>query len=439
MNLTRNHIIVLQYYFYSKEEKMSIGYACLTIGVQNTNLKSSIAKNINEEKLLDLISHNLNSLENIIDYNIKNDIKIFRISSDLIPFGSSPINNIQWEKIFFSEFNKIGEKIRNSSMRVSMHPGQYTVLNSPNIEVVDRAIEDLNYHTKVLDTLGVGSEHKIVLHIGGVYNDKKQAMERFISNYSLLDNKVKERLVIENDDKSYNINEVLEIGKKLNIPVIFDNLHNEINSYDKEKSDKYWISKCKETWKEKDGYQKIHYSQQNALKKLGSHSNTIRLNEFIRFYESLDREDIDIMLEVKDKNLSAVKCINAVSLDNKIKRLEEEWAKYKYTILENSPSKYLEIRNLLKDKDNYPFLKFYKLIEEAMETEINSGNSLNALMHVWGYFKNRADEKEKKSFLKSLEDFKQEKISIGTVKKKLWKMAVKYNEVYLLNSYYFFI
>jgi UV DNA damage endonuclease len=418
---------------------MSIGYACLTIGVQNTNLKSSIAKNINEEKLLNLISFNLNSLENIIDYNIENDIKLFRISSDLIPFGSSPINNISWEKIFFSEFNKIGEKIRKSNMRVSMHPGQYTVLNSPNVEVVNRAIEDLNYHTKVLDTLGVVSEHKIVLHIGGVYNDKEQAMERFINNYSLLGNNVKERLVIENDDKSYNINEVLEIGKKLNIPVIFDNLHNEINSYDKEKSDKYWIDKCKETWKEKDGYQKIHYSQQNPLKKIGSHSNTIRINEFIKFYESLDREDVDIMLEVKDKNLSAVKCINAVSQDNKIKRLEEEWAKYKYTILENSPSNYLEIRKLLKDKSDYPFLKFYNLIEEAMEMEINLGNSLNALMHVWGYFKNKADEKEKKSFLKSLEDFKQEKISIGTAKKKLWKMAVKYNEVYLLNSYYFFI
>lgn len=418
---------------------MSIGYACLTIGVQNTNLKSSIAKNINEEKLSDLISHNLNSLENIIDYNIKNDIKLFRISSDLIPFGSSPINTIQWEKIFFSEFNKIGEKIKKSRMRVSMHPGQYTVLNSPNIDVVDRAIEDLNYHTKVLDTLGVGSENKIVLHIGGVYNDKKQATERFINNYSLLGNNVKERLVIENDDKSYNINEVLEIGKKLNIAVIFDNLHNQINSYDKEKSDNYWISKCKETWKEKDGYQKIHYSQQNPLKKLGSHSNTIRINEFIRFYESLDREDIDIMLEVKDKNLSAVKCINAISKDNKIKRLEEEWAKYKYTILENSPSNYLEIRKLLKDKNDYPVIKFYNLIEEALEMEITSGNSLNALMHVWGYFKNKADEKEKKSFLKSREDYKQGKISVSAIKNKLWKMSVKYKEDYLLNSYYFFI
>ena len=66
-----------------------------------------------------------------------------------------------------------------------MHPGQYTVLNSPNVEVVNRAIDDLNYHTKVLDSLGVGSEHKIVLHIGGVYDDKDSAIRRFITNYSL--------------------------------------------------------------------------------------------------------------------------------------------------------------------------------------------------------------------------------------------------------------
>ena len=153
---------------------MSIGYACLTIGVQNTNLKSCIAKNVDEEKLLDLISNNLNSLENIIEYNIKNNIKLFRISSDLIPFGSSKINSIPWEKIFLSKFGEIGDKIKTSGMRVSMHPGQYTVINSPNIEVVNRAIDDLNYHTKVLDSLGVGSEHKIVLHIGGVYNDKER-------------------------------------------------------------------------------------------------------------------------------------------------------------------------------------------------------------------------------------------------------------------------
>ncbi len=122
---------------------MNIGYACLTIGVPDTNYKNCMLKNANEEKLLELIAYNLNSLENVIDYNIKNNIKLFRISSDIIPFGSNPINNIKWWKVFSYKLSNIGEKIKNSGMRVSMHPGQYTVLNSPKEEVVKKAIKDL--------------------------------------------------------------------------------------------------------------------------------------------------------------------------------------------------------------------------------------------------------------------------------------------------------
>ncbi|UYZ34470.1 UV DNA damage repair endonuclease UvsE [Clostridium beijerinckii] len=416
---------------------MSIGYACLTIGVPDTNLKSCTAKSLTEEKLLEIISYNLKSLKNIIDYNIKNNIKLFRISSDLIPFGSSHLNQLSWWNIFSQEFAEIGRKIMDNDIRVSMHPGQYTVLNSPNDDVVKRAIEDLNYHVKVLDNFGVGANHKIILHIGGVYNDKEQAINRFADNYKRLNDQVKERLVIENDDKSYNINDVLKIGNEINIPVVFDNLHNDINCYDREKSDSYWISECNKTWKEKDGRQKIHYSQQDPLKKAGSHSNTIKISKFIEFYESLKGQDIDIMLEVKDKNLSAVKCINSIDENSKIKKLEEEWGRYKYKVLENSPSNYLEIRKLLKDKTQYPSVEFYNYIEDAMEEEITIGNSINTALHVWGYFKNLADDKEKMNFLKSIEDYKNGKVSIKLIKNKLFKMAVKYNESYLLNSYYF--
>ena len=416
---------------------MSIGYACLTIGVPDANLKSCTAKSLTEEKLLEIISYNLKSLKNIIEYNIKNNIKLFRISSDLIPFGSSHLNQLSWWNIFSQEFGEIGRKIMDNDIRVSMHPGQYTVLNSPNDDVVKRAIEDLNYHVKVLDNFGIGENHKIILHIGGVYNDKEQAIKRFADNYKRLNDQVKERLVIENDDKSYNINDVLKIGNGLNIPVVFDNLHNEINCYDREKSDSYWISECNKTWKEKDGRQKIHYSQQDPLKKAGSHSNTIKISKFIEFYESVKGQNIDIMLEVKDKNLSAVKCINSIAENAKIKKLEEEWGRYKYKVLENSPSNYLEIRKLLKDKTQYPAVKFYNYIEDAMEEEITIGNSINTALHVWGYFKNLADDKEKMNFLKSIEDYKNGKVSIKLIKNKLFKMAVKYNESYLLNSYYF--
>jgi UV DNA damage endonuclease len=418
---------------------MSIGYACLAIGAVNTDLKSCILKNANEENLRSLISYNLNSLENIIDYNIKNNIKLFRISSDLIPFGSNPANSLPWWDIFSSEFDRIGNKIQKSGMRVSMHPGQYTVLNSPSVDVVNRAIADLNYHTKVLDSLKNASNSKIVLHIGGVYDDKEQAIRRFITNYSYLDDSVKTRLVIENDDKSYNINDVLDIGLKMDIPVICDNLHNDINFCSDEKNAIYWINECKKTWKEKDGIQKIHYSQQDPLKRMGSHSSTISIDEFLDFHKSLGRQDIDIMLEVKDKNLSALKCINCTSTDKKIEALEIEWSKYKYKILENSPSNYLVIRKLLRDKNDYPDISFYNLIEEAMEKEIIIGNSINAAQHIFGYFKHLLSDKEKSNFLKSLDDYKKGAISNKSIKNKLWKMTVKFQQHYLLDSYYFVI
>ena len=276
-----------------------------------------------------------------------------------------------------------------------------------------------------------------MLHIGGVYNDKKQAINRFISNYGNLDDRVKRRLVIENDDKSYNINDVIEIGTKLGIPVIFDNLHNEINPCNEDKSELYWINESKNTWKDKDGYQKIHYSQQDISKKPGSHSNTIAVDRFVNFYGSLEREDIDIMLEVKDKNLSAVKCINSITKDKRISKLENEWSKYKYTVLESSPKVYLEIRNLLKDKKSYPVVQFYNYIDEAVKEEVIPGNSINAALHVWGYFKNIVDSREKEGFLRSIDKYKKGEVSINVVKNKLWKMAVKYDERYLKDSYYF--
>jgi len=416
---------------------MSIGYACITLGVLNTGLKSCNMKNATEERLKSLIEHNLMSMENIIDYNIKNGILLFRISSDLIPFGSSPANMIPWDKIFEDRFQAIGKKIRKSGMRVSMHPGQYTVINSPNPDVVERALEDLKYHNRVLDSLCAGMESKIVLHVGGGYGDKDEALRRFERRYRRLDGSIKARLVLENDEKSYNISEVLETALKLNMPAVFDNLHNKVNPSEDGGNDKYWIEECRKTWRAADGNQKIHYSQQNHSKKRGSHSESIRIGEFLEFYGSVSREDLDIMLEVKDKNLSAIKCINSVTAGRGIKALEIEWSRYKYLALENSPGVYLQIRKLLKDKTAYPVFQFYKLVEEAMNTESTKGSSINAMQHVWGYFKNISTEKEKSRFLKLTEDFEQSRIKVSAVKSFLFRMAVKYREQYLLDSYYF--
>lgn len=416
---------------------MKIGYACLTVGVPNTEFNTCLLKNASDEKLIELIKHNLNSLENMIEYNSNNKINLFRISSSLIPFGSSPSNKIVWWDLFEKQLKKIEKKITRSGIRVSMHPGQYTVLNAMDDNVLKCAVEDLNYHTRVLDSLGLGPEHKIVLHIGGVYNNKKQAINRFIKNYDQLSESVKNRLVIENDDKSYTISDVLEIGRCRDIPVVFDNLHHSVNPCKEDQSDLYWIDESKKTWKKKDGNQKIHYSQQNLEKKPGAHSKTIRITEFMDYYNGLENKNIDIMLEVKDKNLSAIKCINCISEAGEINKLECEWSKYKYAVLERSPLDYLEIRKLLNNKDDYPSIEFYNLIESAFQKETTIGNSINVAQHIWGYFRNSALPSEKKYFLKLLDRYEKGEVSIKKVKKNLLKMTVKYEQSYLLDSYYY--
>lgn len=416
---------------------MSIGYACLTVGVKDTSIRTVIQRNATEEKLKEIITHNLLSLERMIDYNIENGIQLFRLSSGLIPFGSSPVNSLDWVSLYQEEFQRIGKKIRDNGMRVSFHPGQYTVLNSPNEEVVERAIADLDYHVDLLEALGTDSTHKLILHIGGVYGDKAAAVERFVLNYERLDERLKKRLVIENDDRLYTIGDVLQISARCSIPVVYDNLHHFIHPTDPEKEDAYWIKQAAVTWKEQDGCQKIHYSQQDPGKRPGAHTPTIYLEPFLEFYQQLPDPDIDIMLEVKDKNLSAVKCLLATEENFKVRKLEEEWARYKYAVLEKSPALYQEIRELLKDKSRKTIVPVYQRMEQIYVLPEERGYAENAALHVWGYFKKTASEKEERTFQQKLQKYREGTLSLAALKRYLWKLAEKYQVAYLLNSLYF--
>lgn len=417
---------------------MKIGYACLALAVPGSEMKSCTLKNAAEDRLLSLTEHNLDALETLIDYNIRNGILLFRISSDLIPFGSALAKDLPWDRIFAPKLQAIGQKIRDAGMRVSMHPGQYTVLNSPDESVARRAVEDLLYHDKVLSSLGLGREHKIVLHLGGAYGDKETAKARFISRYRSLSPSVQSRLVLENDDRIFHIGDILETAEAEGIPVVFDTLHNSANPADASVSDADWIRRCSPTWQDEDGPQKIHYSQQHPDRKPGAHSESIGIDAFLAFFREAAGLDPDIMLEVKDKNLSALKCMNTVS-NRGMTALESEWGRYKYSVLEHSPVLYQDIRTLLKDKDKYPALEMYHRIEAALASPLLSGTAVNAAQHVWGYFKTKASESEQRQFMNALEKFTAGDSDLKAVKHLLNRLAIKYNENYLLNAYYFSI
>lgn len=416
---------------------MKIGYACTVVGLPLAKMKTCRMKDATDEKLSMLIRHNLLTLQLMMDYNGQHGVELFRISSDLIPFGSSPTNSLAWWEEFQDIFAEIGKTIKKNKIRVSMHPGQYTVLNSTDSDVVKRAILDLDYHCKILDRLGTDSSSKIILHIGGVYEDRKAAVERFVESYQLLSPEVKRRLVIENDDRSFCAQEVLEIANAVGIPMIFDVFHHEVLPSPKEKSVRAWIEEVAKTWKKEDGAPKIHYSQQNPDKKAGAHSETINLVKFLDFYDQIKTCNVDIMLEVKDKNISAIKCKLALMEPLSIRMIEEEWGRYKYWMLEQSHKHYLAIRAYLKDKEKITGKEFYRLIEEGLKQPVTSGGIANAAMHVWGYFKDKANPKQKKAYDKLITAQQMGENKQKSLKSFLLKLAIEYEETYLLESYYF--
>ncbi|EXJ22947.1 UV DNA damage endonuclease [Alkalibacterium sp. AK22] len=417
---------------------MRIGYPCITRGLDGQQYKTCRKQNATEERLIELIGHNLNVLEQMIDYNHAKGIRMFRISSDIIPFGSDlEVNHLNWPKIFADTFSRIAKKIQAYALRVSMHPGQYTVLNSPKQDVIKRAVEDLRYHCLFLDSLEVGREGKLVLHIGGLYGDKEKAMERFVANYKELDQTIKDRLIIENDDRLFTIADVLSISEETGAPVVYDNLHHKLNGEKLNDSDAYWIEKAIQTWSSLDGRPKVHYAQQQKGARLGAHSLTIEIEPFLTYFKKIKDFDIDIMLEVKDKNLSAIKCILATSDKQETSELYKEWDCYKHLILERSPEIYSQITELLNNKDHYPVKRFYSLIEEAIQLPLDAGNLIEGLEYAWDCISQQATAKERETTKAYKQKLAKDTNELSKAKRYLKKLAVKYEADSLLSSYYF--
>lgn len=416
---------------------MSIGYRGIALGVKETDFLGLSEENSSEERRIEVISHNLRSLEKILDYNIANHIGFYSIDPKLIPSDWNQQSILPWWEIFESEFNKLGEKISEERIRISMEPDKAIIFNSMNEEVYTEVIKELERDAKIFNALKLGTEHKMSLQIGGIDIGKKEGLERFKTIFNGLGKEVQNRLVLMNDERHYSIQEMMSLGETLGLPVIFHKRNHEMNPSTLKKSEQEWIKDSKKTWKENDGKQIVCYSEINANNREDSNAETIGIKNFLDFYGKLG-SDIDIMLEAKDRNLSAVKCLNCIQDNNDIKLLELEWRKYKYTVLENSHAAYLQIRSLLKEKDMYPVVPFYTIIEEALAGKKRKG-FVNAAQHVWGYFKKCATEDEKKDFLMMMDDYKAGTTTIEEIKKNLWELALKYNMKYLLESYYFIL
>lgn len=275
-----------------------------------------------KQKLDEIIKMNLKSLNKIIDYNIKNNIHFYRLTSNLIPLATMKDVKFDYITNYKDLYNKIGNKINKYMMRIDMHPDQFTVLNSTKKEVLENTFEILKYHYNILDALNIKNKN-LILHVGSNVFGKKQSLTRFINNFNKLPQNIKNCIIVENDDKIFNIKDTLYLCQKINRPMVLD-YHHHICNNDNLNIDDYY-NQIFSTWT--DINPKIHFSSpKNKTKKdMRSHHDYINPKDFINFLESIKHLNfnIDIMLEAKAKDDALFKLVRQLKYMTNYKFIDE--------------------------------------------------------------------------------------------------------------------
>jgi UV DNA damage endonuclease len=295
---------------------MRIGYPCINRSIGCTASHTFRLSSYSDHRLRDTVRENLASLEKILAYNENHSLLFFRITSDLVPFASHTACTFPWQEYFSGAFEHLGEYIRNHGFRISMHPDQFVLLNAPDIGVLRRSIADLVYQVRVLDLMGLDSSAKVQIHVGGVYGNKTASIDRFVKHYHLLDPSIRRRLVIENDERLYTVSDCLAIHERTGIPVIMDSFHHSLLNNQERFAD--LLEPVRQTWNVADGIPMVDYSSQEAGKRAGAHAAHIVADDFRQFLATTRPADFDVMLEIKDKERSALEALDIARGDPRL-------------------------------------------------------------------------------------------------------------------------
>ncbi|GHH99661.1 UV DNA damage repair endonuclease UvsE [Neobacillus kokaensis] len=316
--------------------KIRFGYVANALGLWDASPSkaltfarySALPKNERMEKLKAVTAQNLENTKRILHYNIAHEIKLYRFSSSLVPLATHP--EVMWDFItpFKKEWKELGQIIQQSKLRASFHPNQFTLFTSPREEVTLNAVKDMDYHYKMLKAMNALETGIINIHIGGAYGDKKNSLRRFHQNLVKLPNEIKQHMTLENDDKTYDVEETLITCEQENIPMILDYHHYMANKGEVDLP--LYLPRIFNTWNRSKTGPKVHLSSPKSEQAYRSHADFVSL-EFVLPFFKIAKElnlDFDIMIEAKQKNLAMQRLVEEVAAIRGVKRISSaavEW------------------------------------------------------------------------------------------------------------------
>jgi len=297
----------------------NIGYCCINLSL-NKNLSKKDQITVNRgmiKKTFDskgisyaseLALLNLTDVLKILEWNVRNNIHIYRLSSDLFPWMSHfNFTDLPNFKKIESVLIKIGKLVKSNNIRIGFHPGQFNVLASENDRVVENTISELNKHSEILDYMGLDMNpyYSINIHIGTTKPTLQDAADKFCNNFQYLSESTKKRLTVENDDSvnQFSVNMLHNmIYKKIGIPIIVDSLHYQCHTDNISWSDTLMLGAS--TWK--DIKPLCHHSSSRKLYEDGT-SKLAAHADFLHEKFDMCGLDVDIELECKQKDISLFK------------------------------------------------------------------------------------------------------------------------------------
>ncbi len=298
--------------------RFRLGYVAMTLSLEDCSPSGALTykafsaisgENSRLNRLRKVAAKNLLNTLRILRYNQALNIPVYRLTSKLVPLATHPeLVNWDYSSDLADSFEEIGKYIIDNSFRVSAHPDHFTLLNSPSEIVLKDSLRDLDYHVRLLEMMGLGDyRYKLVLHVGGVYGNKKDSISRFYENFVRLPERISNRLIIENDDKSYNTYDVLEICRKIKRPMVLDVHHHNCLLPPDDLRDVLPEIFC--TWNNELFPPKVHFSSPRSSKDFRSHADYIVFEDFYNFLQIAAQvgKDFDVMLEAKAKDLALLK------------------------------------------------------------------------------------------------------------------------------------
>jgi len=301
---------------------MRLGFAVKVVG--QPGLKSHDTRRWQNDPHL---SVSLAYLRDVLAYLRQIDVHMYRMSSDLAPYITHPDLPQFHHQIdeCAQELATVGEMTRQDGLRLSFHPGAYTVLNSPDEDIARKTIADLEAQAQILDAMGLGPEAVINMHVGGLYGDKQAALARFVERYQCLPEAVRGRLILENDERAFHLGDTYAIYQQTGIRLVLDQLHHMCNPAPGMSLEQA-LDLALGTWPA-DQTPKIHFStphtamilsekrdesgqKQRILRepRLSQHADLVDPFSFIALLRAVPGErDLDVMLECKAKDVALLR------------------------------------------------------------------------------------------------------------------------------------